>query len=112
MGGWDEQGKLIPMDHFSVFDPRTATHERKEIRGDEIPPRLGFTIGLNGRRLYIFGGDPEGSGYLDDLFVIDLDSLVSKQLRPPAPSPSSRGSCLDWVWEKKLFVLGGEGSRR
>ena len=110
LGGIDENDRLFPIDHFSVFDPRKSTWTREEIRGDEIPRRRHFSVGLIGHKLYIFGGRGEG-GNLNDLFVVDLTSFVRKRLNPPGKSPSPRTQCLDWVWEKKFYVLGGYNKR-
>ena len=108
LGGRDEKDNKFPMDHFSVFDLQTSTCSIQQIRGDEIPTRQGFSIGLIGHKLYIFGGMEENRRCLkNDLFVVDLKSFDCEKLDPGTELPSRRSHCIDWVWEKKLFVLGG-----
>ena len=99
------------MDHFSVFDPRNLTWSREEIRGDEIPRRMDFSVGLIGQKLIIFGGQDEARTKLNDLFAVNMTSFDCKRLNPLGEAPSPRSECLDWVWEKKFFVLGGVGER-
>ena len=109
LGGQDVNTHLIPMDHFSVFDPSTSTCSRQEIQGTEIPMRAFFSIGLIGRKLYIIGGRGENGRRLNDLFVVDLTSFDCKKL--DTLSSSARSHCLDWCWEKKLFLMGGTTER-
>ena len=99
--------QYLPMDHFSVFDPRNSTWSSEEIRGEEIPQRADFSVGLIGHKLFIFGGKDEALNNLNDLFVVNMTSFDCKRLNPLVESPSPRIKCLDWVWEKKFFVLGG-----
>ena len=98
---------LIMMGHFSVFDPQTTTYSIQQICGEFIPTRHFYSIGLIGHKMYIFGGGE--MRLLNDLFVVDLKSSDCEKLNPGTKLPSPRSRCLDWVWEKKLFVLGGIG---
>ena len=111
LGGDDENSRLLPMDHFSVFNPWKSWWSRQEIRGDEIPRRDYFSVGVIDQELLVFGGGDEGLNPLNDLYYVDLTSFVCKQLNPQGEAPSPRSSCLHWVWEKKLFVLGGRTKR-
>ena len=102
------------MNHFWIFDPETSELSRQEIQGDEIPARYSFNIGLIGCKLYIFGGKDESRklrNALNDLFVVDLTppspscSKLNHRTESPSPSFDNLSSSLDWVWEKKLYVL-------
>ena len=118
LGGQHANAQLIPMDHFSVFNPLASEehrYSRQEIHGTKISKRAFFSIGLIGEKLYVYGGQDENGHRLSDVYVIDLKSLYCKELRRTTVDdgrwPSPRSHCLDWVWEKKLFVLGGTTPR-
>lgn len=58
------------------------------------------------KRLFIFGGFQEG-GVLNDLYSMDLISLIWVKLSPDGPAPSPRQGMGVEKYGQKIFITGG-----
>jgi hypothetical protein len=88
--------------------------------GPKPAGRYGHTLNIVGSRIYIFGGQVEGS-FFNDLVAFDLNTLQAAGNRweilisnggsgRPVPPPRTNHTVV--TWQEKLYLFGGtDGSR-
>ncbi|KAF9136172.1 hypothetical protein BGW39_005554 [Mortierella sp. 14UC] len=57
-----------------TLSDRTST--LLQVTGQIPPPLIGSTTVIHNKRMFLFGGRPEGGAPTNDLYVLDLDTLV------------------------------------
>ena len=63
-----------------------------------------------GNKMYIFGGEDRSRRAVNDLFVLDMNSLAWEQPTSEGPSPSARSAHIACAVEDRFLVVFGGGS--
>jgi N-acetylneuraminic acid mutarotase len=74
--------------------------------GTTPTPRENFSMQLISKRLFIFGGFQEG-GVMNDLYSIDMISLVWSKVETQGPQPTARQGMASARVGKKIYVSSG-----
>ena len=77
-------------------------------KGQAPPPRANHSSALIKQNLYIFGGW-DGTKRLNDLFMIDLDSMQWSQVQDWGESPVPRAGMSLCNVNDRLYLFGGSG---
>jgi hypothetical protein len=76
-----------------------------------VPPRFHHTstLDISNGNLYIFGGCNERRQCFDDLYRVDLNTLICEKLEPPNDDekPAPRFGHVSYFSEDKVYVFGG-----
>ncbi|KAK6911655.1 hypothetical protein RJ641_023748 [Dillenia turbinata] len=93
-----------------ILDLCSREWTRPDCKGTPPSPRESHTATLIGnKKLVIFGGSGEGEGnYLNDLHVLDLETMMWKSPLVKGDIPIPRDSHSTVAIENKLFVYGGD----
>ncbi len=96
-------------DHPACASGIGLAWEKLELSGDAPEARLDGALASDdeGRRVFLFGGR-SASGFLNDLWVLDLDRKAWTEIRASeAPSPRSGHSLSYDARRKRLILFGG-----
>jgi len=74
-------------------------------------PRAGHTMTAVGSRLYVFGGG-DGNHYLNDLHILDTETMAWSQAYVAGTSPAARSRHTTVAVGSKLYVFGGGDDTR
>ncbi|XP_078445026.1 acyl-CoA-binding domain-containing protein 6-like isoform X2 [Wolffia australiana] len=90
------------------FDPQSLQWSKLKTQGKTPVSRGGHSVTLVGKSLVLFGGEDEGRCLLNDLHILDLDSLTWKEVdlvgQPPAPRMDHTAALHA---ERYLLIFGG-----
>ena len=68
--------KFIECEHIDVYAP-AGLWSSPTVRGTRPPPCAGFTLtSIDNHRAVFFGGRVPGRGRVNDLYIIDFDTMV------------------------------------
>jgi len=98
-----------------VLDTESMLWSEPQLLGSPLPPIASHSATLVGERLYFFGGmsvtlDDEGGShieYLDDVHVLDCESMNLQRLRRRGTQPAARAYHEATLVGGYLLVLGG-----
>ncbi|KAI6683248.1 hypothetical protein NL676_029161 [Syzygium grande] len=103
---------MNPLGDLHILDTSSHTWISPITRGEEPEARQGHSAALVGKRLFIFGGygkspDDDDEVYYNDLFILNTDTLMWKELNTTGEMPRPRAGCLTVTFGKIQFVFGG-----
>ncbi|CAK9103053.1 unnamed protein product, partial [Durusdinium trenchii] len=79
-----------------------------ECKGELPPARFRHSAILWGDELVIFGGQGKlASGYMGDLWSLDLKTQIWKQLKPKGHPPTPRNGHSAILWNQVMILFGG-----
>ncbi|KAG0521097.1 hypothetical protein BDA96_08G131700 [Sorghum bicolor] len=99
-----------PAESLSVkeFDPQTCTWSTLRTYGRSPSSRGGQSVTLVGETLVVFGGEGHGRSLLNDLHILDLESMTWDEFEttgtPPSPRSEHAAACFA---ERYLLIFGG-----
>ncbi|KQJ86451.1 acyl-CoA-binding domain-containing protein 6 [Brachypodium distachyon] len=99
-----------PTENISVkeFDPQTCTWSTLRTYGKSPSSRGGQSVTLVGDTLVVFGGEGDGRSLLNDLHVLDLESMTWDEFEstgtPPSPRSEHAAACYA---DQYLLIFGG-----
>lgn len=107
-GGGD--GKMWLSDLFK-FDFRSRLWSWVETTGQQPQGRLQHSSVLYQRKIFIFGGEPDRSHQLNDLYQLSIDTQQWSKLAPTGTTPSPRVSASAVSMNNKIYFFGGYDGR-
>ena len=109
-GGEVDRGVHIETSVVECFDVLSATWMEARQLSQYLPDRLyHMAVACDEERAYTFGGETE-SGDINDVYEVDLTSLVCSTIEPSAhsaPSPSARQLSAIVISRRRLVNYGG-----
>ncbi|XP_062202905.1 acyl-CoA-binding domain-containing protein 6-like isoform X2 [Phragmites australis] len=91
-----------------VFDPQTCTWSTLRTYGRSPRSRGGQSVTLVGDTLVVFGGEGYGRSLLNDLHILDLETMTWDEFEttgtPPSPRSEHAAACYA---ERYLLIFGG-----
>uniref|UniRef100_A0A0E0FCY4 Acyl-CoA-binding domain-containing protein n=1 Tax=Oryza meridionalis TaxID=40149 RepID=A0A0E0FCY4_9ORYZ len=99
-----------PTESLSVkeFDPQTCTWSTLRTYGRSPSSRGGQSVTLVGGTLVVFGGEGDGRSLLNDLHVLDLETMTWDEFEttgtPPSPRSEHAAACYA---DHYLLIFGG-----
>ncbi|RCV18938.1 hypothetical protein SETIT_3G343400v2 [Setaria italica] len=99
-----------PTESLSVkeFDPQTCTWSSLRTYGSSPSSRGGQSVTLVGDTLVVFGGEGHGRSLLNDLHILDLETMTWDEFEttgtPPSPRSEHAAACFA---ERYLLIFGG-----
>jgi N-acetylneuraminic acid mutarotase len=110
-GGFDGHGTNY---NLALFDPNTRIWTQvpqSVLRGTIPPSRTNHAAASVGSKMYIFGGnnnnDHGAYQVLDDLYVLDTDSMTWTRPQTTGDKPSARSGHTLTAIGTKLYLFGG-----
>lgn len=93
-----------------VLDTNTWTWSLIPTSGDIPTPRERHTMSAVGNRMFVFGGHDEKNDYLNDMYILDLETRIwiSAPSSPKAPIPRQLHSAS--VVGELIYIFGGKSS--
>ncbi|PWZ30207.1 Acyl-CoA-binding domain-containing protein 4 [Zea mays] len=90
------------------FDPQTCTWSTLRTYGRSPSSRGGQSVTLVGDTLVVFGGEGHGRSLLNDLHILDLETMTWDEFEttgtPPSPRSEHAAACFA---ERYLLIFGG-----
>ncbi|KAL6842059.1 hypothetical protein ACP4OV_028038 [Aristida adscensionis] len=90
------------------FDPQTSSWSTLRTYGRSPSSRGGQSVTLIGETLVVFGGEDHGRSLLNDLHILDLETMTWDEFEtigtPPSPRSEHAASCYA---ERYLLIFGG-----
>ena len=115
--GVGEDGAVRRFNDVWSLDTDTMTWTRLDVQGDIPCGRDGHTMSAIGTKLYMFGGwtgppgadGDAGESYKNDLYVLDIKSLVwqRQHLSGSAPSPRKLHTATVVEADQRIIIIGG-----
>ncbi|XP_020887907.1 acyl-CoA-binding domain-containing protein 4 isoform X2 [Arabidopsis lyrata subsp. lyrata] len=93
-----------------VFDPHTSTWSMLQTYGKPPVSRGGQSVTLVGKTLVIFGGQDAKRSLLNDLHILDLDTMTWDEIDAVGVSPSPRSDHAAAVHAERYLLIFGGGS--
>ncbi|XP_010550980.1 PREDICTED: acyl-CoA-binding domain-containing protein 4 [Tarenaya hassleriana] len=93
-----------------VFDPQTSTWSTLKTYGKSPVSRGGQSVTLVGKSLVIFGGQDAKRTLLNDLHVLDLETLTWDEIDAVGIPPSPRSDHATAVHAERYLLIFGGGS--
>ncbi|XP_004225654.2 kelch domain-containing protein 1-like [Ciona intestinalis] len=91
-----------------VLDVESGVWGKEKCTGDLPSQRSGATMVAVGKKLYLFGGLSQFTGWMDDFYSYDVETKVWTQITAKdGPSPRDKLSAA--VFESKIYFFGGFG---
>ena len=110
MAVWGGSGSDIETSVVECFDVLSATWVEARQLSQYLPDGLRLmAVACDEERAYTFGGYTE-SGRINDVYEVDLTSLVCCKIEPcahSAPSPSARDDSAIVISRRRLVNYGG-----
>ena len=115
MAVWGGEGSDIETSVVECFDVLSATWMEARQLSQYLPDGLRhMAVACDEERAYTLGGTTE-SGRINDVYEVDLTSLVCSKIEPSAhsaPSPSARDDSAIVISRRRLVNYGGVTSGR
>ena len=109
-GGKGSRGVHMETSVVECFDVLSATWMEARQLSQYLPDGLhSMAVACDEERAYTFGGDTK-SGSINDVYEVDLTSLVCSRIEPSAhsaPSPSARNDSAIVISRRRLVNYGG-----
>uniref|UniRef100_A0A0D9Y013 Acyl-CoA-binding domain-containing protein n=1 Tax=Leersia perrieri TaxID=77586 RepID=A0A0D9Y013_9ORYZ len=90
------------------FDPQTCTWSTMRTYGRSPSSRGGQSVTLIGDTLVVFGGEGNGRSLLNDLHILDLETMTWDEFEttgtPPSPRSEHAAACYA---DRSLLIFGG-----
>ena len=111
-GGTGGGGVHIETSVVECFDVLSATWMEARQLSQYLPDGLyRMAVACDEERAYTLGGTTVyRSGRINDVYEVDLTSLVCSTIEPSAPSPSARLSSAIVISRRRLVNYGGDTS--
>ncbi|VYS56390.1 unnamed protein product [Arabidopsis thaliana] len=93
-----------------VFDPHTITWSMLKTYGKPPVSRGGQSVTMVGKTLVIFGGQDAKRSLLNDLHILDLDTMTWDEIDAVGVSPSPRSDHAAAVHAERFLLIFGGGS--
>ncbi|KAG7580790.1 Acyl-CoA-binding protein ACBP [Arabidopsis suecica] len=93
-----------------VFDPHTSTWSMLKTYGKPPVSRGGQSVTMVGKTLVIFGGQDAKRSLLNDLHILDLDTMTWDEIDAVGVSPSPRSDHAAAVHAERFLLIFGGGS--
>ncbi|CAL9219700.1 unnamed protein product [Arabidopsis halleri] len=93
-----------------VFDPHTSTWSMLKTYGKPPVSRGGQSVTMVGKTLVIFGGQDAKRSLLNDLHILDLDTMTWDEIDAVGVSPSPRSDHAAAVHAERYLLIFGGGS--
>ncbi|CAN7117022.1 unnamed protein product [Brassica rapa subsp. narinosa] len=93
-----------------IFDTRTCTWSMLKTYGKPPSSRGGQSVTIVGKTLVIFGGQDAKRSLLNDLHVLDLETMTWDELDSIGASPSPRADHAAAVHAERYLLIFGGGS--
>lgn len=91
-----------------AFDTHSLSWTKKEVFGQAPGSRGGQSVTLIGSQLYMFGGEDSKRRVLNDLNVLDLETMTWEVPVTSGACPSPRSDHVATAYcEKYIFIFGG-----
>ncbi|KAL5251259.1 hypothetical protein ACHWQZ_G016826 [Mnemiopsis leidyi] len=106
-------GGLGPEDRLNgltVFDTESNTLQEIQVCGEKPGPLCNASLNrANGTSLYLFGGLNRETGWNNDIWQYDTETVEWKKLSTSGIKPSPRDKHTAVLWGKKIVIFGGFG---
>ncbi|XP_062203609.1 acyl-CoA-binding domain-containing protein 6-like [Phragmites australis] len=101
-----------PTESLSVkeFDPRTCTWSTLRTYGRSPSSRGGQSVTLVGNTLIVFGGEGAGRTLLNDLHILDLETMTWDEFETTGTLPSPRSEHAAACYAERYLLIFGGGS--
>ena len=110
-GGEGSDGVHIETSVIECFDVLSATWMETRQLSQYLPDALySMAVACGEERAYTFGGETGSGRIIDDVYEVDLTSLVCSKIQPcahSAPSPSARNGSAILISRRRLVNYGG-----
>ncbi|CAD8073051.1 unnamed protein product [Paramecium primaurelia] len=103
-GGGD--GKMWLSDLYK-FDLVKCYWAQVDTTGQKPQGRLQHSSVIYDHKIYVFGGEPDRSHQLNDLYQLDIGNNVWTRLQPKGSTPSPRVSASAVMMNNKIYLFGG-----
>ncbi|KAK3096994.1 hypothetical protein FSP39_005475, partial [Pinctada imbricata] len=103
---------LVESNDLLCFEKDKNLWEKVEAKGSPPPPRISGSLVAVGRRVYLFGGLSHTSGWLNDLYVYDIDTSTWCQVEYKGSCPSARDKLQGCAVGKSIYYFGGFGPKQ
>eukprot|EP01121_Diplochlamys_sp_Union-15-3_P019148 TRINITY_DN7140_c0_g1_i1.p1 TRINITY_DN7140_c0_g1~~TRINITY_DN7140_c0_g1_i1.p1 ORF type:complete len:340 (+),score=62.28 TRINITY_DN7140_c0_g1_i1:42-1061(+) len=88
-----------------------GNHWNKILTTGSVPsPRTGSTASVVGKNIYLFGGLVIEKGWVNELYVLDTESMVWTKPDIEGNGPSGRDKSSSVAINSKVYIFGGFGS--
>lgn len=103
----------VTLNDLFRLDVATGVWQEVATSGTAPSPRGGFAAAVVAGRLAVFGGIDPYVGWMDDTFLLDLETFVWSAVppSPAAPSPRDKMAVCSHPDGKTMLVFGGFGPR-
>lgn len=111
-GGWNGQKMLNDLFIFYYGGEAKEMSWSRPVATGNVPVfRAGHTMTAVGHKLLVFGGG-DGSHYLNDLHILDTETMVWSQAYVAGTSPAARSRHTANLIGSRLFIFGGGDDTR
>ncbi|EDO34324.1 predicted protein [Nematostella vectensis] len=104
-------GEVSEMNEMLVYDLESQTWSKPVTRGDTPSSRSSATMCSVGNTLFMFGGLSRDSGWLNDLYAFNTDSMQWKAIEAKGTYPSPRDKLGSVAMGTKMLIFGGFGPK-
>ncbi|XP_031564437.1 tip elongation aberrant protein 1-like [Actinia tenebrosa] len=109
---WNQDiSEVSEVNETLVFCTETQTWSRASVGGKVPTPRSSASMTSIGNKLYMFGGLSRDSGWLNDLYVLDTDTMNWDLVQAEGNYPSPRDKLSAGTMGKKMVLFGGFGPK-
>lgn len=95
------------MNDLCALEVETLVWRKVRCHGDLPPPRYGHSLCMLGSRIFIFGGRTEKSKYLNDIYMLDLDTYIWAKVSTSTSSPLPRMGHTCVMVGTRMAMFGG-----
>ena len=112
-GGSGGSGGHIDSNAVSCLDVLKGTWgvSTRSLSGESLPDGLAcMAVAWDKEKAYMFAGLVTSKKFINDIYEVNLSSLVCRKLKPAtrsAPPPSERNHSAMIYWKRKLINFGG-----
>ncbi|KAI7865208.1 uncharacterized protein EV154DRAFT_432980 [Mucor mucedo] len=102
---------VLDMDTLTWSKPRTSGQAPPPCRAHSCTTVEREVGGKKTYHLYVFGGG-DGPNYFNDLYVLNIDTLIWSKPKTEGEPPSPRRAHTTCIWNGKIIIVGGgDGAR-
>ncbi|OEL24868.1 Acyl-CoA-binding domain-containing protein 4 [Dichanthelium oligosanthes] len=92
------------------FDPQTCTWSTLRTYGSSPSSRGGQSVTLVGDTLVVFGGEGHGRSLMNDLHILDLETMTWDEFETTGTAPSPRSEHAAACFSERYLLIFGGGS--
>jgi len=108
-GGWNGSRML---NDLHIFQHDTMTWSRPIFTGPVPSARAGHTATQVNSKMFLFGGGDGSNHYLNDLHILDTETMSWSQAYVAGTTPAARSRHTATLVENKLYIFGGGDDSR